>query len=193
MISSLQNQTSPGKKDDIHSLLENDLGVQLPLHISLSRPLALKTANKDTFLANLTTAITTTGVRGFSASSNKLTWHPNEDRTRWFLVLSLERPENDELRNLLRVCNKLAGEYGQPLLYQTSARKGKEVEVDDGKFHVSLAWSLIEQNGEVEIGKEMKERLKKLQMEFDEVKVRIGQDVTGIPLKKRRGALFGKQ
>jgi hypothetical protein len=192
LISSLQDQVSPGKKDDIHSLLENDLGVQLPLHISLSRPLALKTANKDTFLANLTTAITATSVRAITAVPDTLIWHPNEDRTRWFLVLSLERPESDQLRSLLGVCNKLAGEYGQPLLYQTSKRKGKEGEVDDGKFHVSLAWSLTEQNGEVKVGKGMHERLKKLPMEFDEVKVRIGQDVTGIPLRKRRG-LFGKQ
>ncbi|CZT17819.1 uncharacterized protein RCC_03655 [Ramularia collo-cygni] len=188
LVSSIQDKETEGKK--IHTLLENDLGVQLPLHISLSRPLTLKTAQKDKFLADLKTAISTTGVRGFAVTPNKLTWHPNEDGTRWFLVLSLIRPENNELQKLLDVCNKLAGEAGQPLLYQGS----KSREVDDGKFHLSVAWSLTPQEeGEVDVATGIKEKLKGLKIELGEVKARIGQDVTSIPLRKRRGALFGRE
>ena len=34
---------------EIHSLLKSDLGAQLPLHISLSRPVVLTTDEKSTF------------------------------------------------------------------------------------------------------------------------------------------------
>lgn len=192
LISSIQgvNSTPAGKtkseKNETYTLLENNLGVQLPLHISLSRPLALKTAQKDHFLSDLTSAIKTTSVRSFEVSPNTLTWHPNEDRTRWFLVLSLQRPEKDELRSLLEVCNNLAGEYGQPLLYQASS-KGV---VRDEKFHLSLAWSLVPQEGNVEIPSKSADSLKEMKIHFEEVKVRIGQDVTSIPLRKRRGGVF---
>jgi hypothetical protein len=173
--------------------LENNLGVPLPLHISLSRPLTLKTTTKDTFLTRLTTSIKETSVRAFTAAPSALTWHPNEDRTRYFLVLSLQRPEHDELRGLLEVCNQVAAEFEQPLLYRSAARKGKGkvAEVEDGKFHLSVAWSLSPQEGEVEVPEELKESVRRLTINFEEVKVRIGQDVTGIPLRRRRGGVLG--
>lgn len=47
----------------IHSLLHNDLGVQLPLHISLSRTLALTAANKDRFAATLERLVLKCGIK----------------------------------------------------------------------------------------------------------------------------------
>lgn len=38
-----------GSEGDIHSLLHSDLGAQLPLHISLSRPVVLRTEQRDSF------------------------------------------------------------------------------------------------------------------------------------------------
>lgn len=179
------------KVKDIHSLLENDLGVALPLHVSLSRPLSLRTAQKDTFLSTLTTSILSLDIQAFTVSPSTLTWHANEDRTRWFFVVSLQRPEHDELRGLLDVCNGVAVEFGQPLLYGESKDRG--IEANHGKFHVSVAWSLVEQRGEVDFPKVLKQKLEGLGMEFDEVKIRIGQDVTSIPLRKRRKALFANE
>jgi hypothetical protein len=169
--------------------------VQLPLHVSLSRPLTLKTAQKDDFLANLTTSVTTSNVRAFTVSPATLTWHPNEDSTRWFLVFGLQRPENDELRILLSACNGIAGEFDQPLLYQkaSSSQKRWSAELPHERFHVSVAWSLKEQAGDVDLPGEMMVRLEGLKIDFEEIKVRIGQDVTGIPLKKRRAQLFGDE
>ena len=44
------------------SLLESDLGAPLPLHVSLSRPLALTTEQKDDFLVRVEGAIRGCGV-----------------------------------------------------------------------------------------------------------------------------------
>lgn len=180
---------SVGRKsvdNEIHTLLENDLGVQLPLHISLTRPLALKTTDKDKFLADLTTAIAKSSVRSFNVFPENLTWHPNEDGTRWFLVLSLRRPENDELRRLLRVCNRLVGDFGQPLLYQVA----EEAEVEDGRFHLSVAWSLSPQEGAVKVSANTRKKFDEIRVDLGEVKARIGQDVMGISLRRKRGGLF---
>lgn len=38
-----------GNEAEIHSLLHSDLGAQLPLHISLSRPVVLRTEQRVSF------------------------------------------------------------------------------------------------------------------------------------------------
>ena len=45
------------KGDRVHSLLRSDLGVVLPLHISLSRPIALLTGQRQPFIDDLTNGI----------------------------------------------------------------------------------------------------------------------------------------
>lgn len=47
----------------MHSLLYSDLGVQLPLHISLSRPVVLRTEQKDSFLELLRHRVTHSGIQ----------------------------------------------------------------------------------------------------------------------------------
>lgn len=186
----------------VHSLLQNDLGVQLPLHVSLSRPMALKTEQKDSFFPQLRSAIAATGVRAFAVKPLDLIWHANEDRTRWFLVLRLRRPANDELRKLLNSCNDIALAFGQPLLYD--AQKPEPKKGGDGQdeaahdsFHISVAWCLHpigadEHRKEGRLLQSLRqtvlERLQKLDIGFDEVKVRIGQDVNSHTLPRPRKA-----
>ncbi|KAK3627454.1 poly(U)-specific 3'-to-5' RNA exonuclease [Elasticomyces elasticus] len=162
MIASEQRAQGEGCK--VQSLLSNDLGVTLPLHVSLSRPLSLLTPQKSPFLTQLKDAVSRTGVRTFDVVPGALRWHPNELRTRWFLVLQLRKPAHDELAKLLRSCNDVAKAFGQPLLYAADdvieggrhdaegehepkhePKDAVEVErFESGKFHISLAWSLTE-------------------------------------------------
>jgi hypothetical protein len=67
-------------------------------------------------------------------------------------------------------------------------------------FHISIAWSLQAQgtqsieNGdweELRIREERKEKFREMRVEFEEVKVRIGQDVSAVPLRRRRGLVPG--
>ncbi|KAF2163997.1 hypothetical protein M409DRAFT_68223 [Zasmidium cellare ATCC 36951] len=187
--------------ENVHSLLQNDLGVQLPLHVSLSRPLSLKTEQKNTFLNRLRAVTAETAVREFDLSPANLIWHPNEDATRWFLVLKLERTEGRELPRLLQACNRLAKDFGQPLLYEEDEpTRSKPLEAeqnvkDSEAFHVSIAWSLqppTSQRLEKTVGlqqavpADLRKRIGKTRIDFADVKVRVGQDVSSIALPKRR-------
>lgn len=185
--------------DNVHSLLQNDLGVQLPLHMSLSRPLSLKTEQKDRFLDRLREDPATSGVREFSIRPADLIWHPNENGTRWFLVLKLERNEGKELPKLLKACNQLAKGFDQPLLYEGSSRttpKAEEGYEDSEAFHISIAWSLRPPSSRAianplgglqqAVSSDLRERIGQTEIPFSEVKIRIGQDVSTIALPKQR-------
>jgi hypothetical protein len=198
-------QDKPGTaKDDVRSLLQNDLGVALPLHISLSRPLVLKTEQKDEFFLSLKEAISSSGARAFETSFEQLQWHPNEDRTRWFLVLRVT-DEDDALLKLLRTCNSVAVKYGQPKLYEDDDVQGRgkrpprHMSKISEKFHISIAWSLEEPPsslgriaGETACSAmDLPPAVRSLRVPFGEVKVRIGQDVTSMPLDTRRRRTSG--
>ncbi|KAK5698307.1 poly(U)-specific 3'-to-5' RNA exonuclease [Elasticomyces elasticus] len=214
----------------VQSLLSNDLGVTLPLHVSLSRPLSLLTPQKSPFLTQLKDAVSRTGVRTFDDVPGGLRWHPNELRTRWFLVLQLRKPAYDELAKLLRSCNDVAKAFGQPLLYaadDVDGEAGYDAEAEgerkhemgsgegdrEGKFHISLAWSLTEPKSATaavtatattQLAHSKAEKkgastalalagteMKNLSIWFSEVKVRIGQDVHSLPLPAARGKKGG--
>lgn len=191
---------SAGVEASVHSLLENDLGVQQPLHVSLSRPLALKTETKDVFLQELESAITGSSVRAFTVRPLDAVWHANEDRTRWFLVLRLQRPPANELRTLLKKCNALAVQFNQPLLYHgdTSTENDDSQDLHDSgihdSFHISVAWSLkFEESKQaqsgpvnVDVSPALLKQFEGLNIEFSELKVRVGQDVHSIPLQQAR-------
>ncbi|WPH01688.1 Hypothetical protein R9X50_00454000 [Acrodontium crateriforme] len=178
-------------KQPIHSLLQNDLGVPLPLHISLSRPLVLTTNQKDAFLARLKESILDTGVRSFITKPDHLAWHSNEIESRWFLVLHLQQPERDELQILLAACNDVAQEFGQPLLYRDldskPASRGRDAQ--DDKFHISIAWMLSSPRDTSAEGKTASgpdSTPKDLDIPFSAIKVRIGQDVSTFALTSKR-------
>ncbi|KAK8243826.1 U6 snRNA phosphodiesterase Usb1 [Phyllosticta capitalensis] len=155
----------------IHTLLLTPLSTRAPLHISLSRTLPLPTEKRQPFLDALTSRIRGSGARPFDAAFSGLKWVPNFDRSRWFLVLGVERPDGDILNKLLLASNQTAKAFGYPELYNQTARgHGDGVDMSgswgsaagadqvDGKshkndfvaskddrthaFHVSLAWSL---------------------------------------------------
>jgi len=48
-------------------------------------------------------------------------WAGNESSTRWFLVLRVSRPDNDDLNRLLGGCNEVAEGFGVPALYRETA------------------------------------------------------------------------
>lgn len=189
----------------VHSLLENDLGVALPLHISLARPLTLKTEQKDHFLARLQETVSHSNVPTFTIQPKDLAWHSNENSTRWFLVLRLQRSAELEMVRLLEACNYVANDFAQPLLYASRDERGRvhaASEVSE-KFHISVAWALEAPGMRDGSGRrspaidatepglpcELLERLNDLSIPIGEVKVRIGQDVHAVPLRaaRRRG------
>jgi hypothetical protein len=203
----IQSQTHSSSY--LHSLLLSPIGVPLPLHISLSRPLVLKTSDKEPFTNHLSTSLAALDIQAFSVRPKNLIWHPNEDGTRWFLVLRVtsscsssdddeQGGEKRELRDLLRACNNVAKRFGQPLLYASSHNGGQRPEEDH--FHISIAWALKPPPPstltssdkhdtvarEVPISEDLRKALEKTEIAFDQVKLRIGQDVTNFPLRSTR-------
>ncbi|EPE29368.1 hypothetical protein GLAREA_00528 [Glarea lozoyensis ATCC 20868] len=153
----------------ICSFLSSDLGAPLPLHISLSRPIGLVTADKENFVELLERVIRTCGIRPFDVTISGVDWVSNFDNTRWFLVLRLLKPPHDGLNKLLHLCNDAVGIFGQPPLYarklpqdtpspkrlrrpdgkSTSSSKAPTIASDwtglgdpSSAFHISIAWAL---------------------------------------------------
>jgi hypothetical protein len=202
----------------VHSLLLSDLSAPLPLHISLSRSLVLKTEQRDEFLERTTANLKQASVRPFNVEYSKLAWYPNHDQTRWFLSLSVARPGHDELNQLLDACNEAASSMHQPKLYvpndedvvsksRSKKRKKSDLRIESDTdvstipdcsdfFHISLAWSLSPQqlNEEIFSSDATKHALKGLSTTFDVVKVKIGNVISPIALSSktseaRRGIL----
>ena len=179
-------------------MLDDDLNVAQPLHISLSRPLTLKTVQKDAFLIRLKNVVFESGVKAFDVQVRDLVWHPNESRTRWFLVLRLQT--STDLSKLLSTCNRIAAQFGQSLLYTQPGNQEQDQAGD--QFHISIAWSLepfksqdehgvrlLGDHGELHqtgISHALLGQSSSLSIHLSEVKVRIGQDVQSIALKARR-------
>ncbi|KAM7224388.1 U6 snRNA phosphodiesterase Usb1 [Rhypophila decipiens] len=160
LISTLQKKTTDVT---ITSFLTSDLGVPLPIHISLSRPLSLNTANKEGFLTQLVSSIKRSNIPPFDLCIRDVEWHRTEESGRSFLVLRLESSshatststatnhKNPELTELLKRCNKIAKEHGQPGLYEWASDISSDDERDSKKmtqktsvsnaFHISIAWS----------------------------------------------------
>lgn len=101
----------------MHSLLKNDLGTELPLHISLSRSLSLLTDQRQRFIDTVTKNTSRSGVRPFEVSVKSLSWVANYEGNRWFLVMQLAKPMEDGLNKLLQVSNWSAQAFDQPWLY----------------------------------------------------------------------------
>uniref|UniRef100_A0A8H7NMC5 U6 snRNA phosphodiesterase 1 n=1 Tax=Bionectria ochroleuca TaxID=29856 RepID=A0A8H7NMC5_BIOOC len=74
-------------KVKLHNFLTSDLGSPLPLHISLSRPLSLTTANKDDFLEKASGAIQAGAVAPFAVTPRTLAWYKSPDSDRIFLII----------------------------------------------------------------------------------------------------------
>ncbi|KNZ57960.1 uncharacterized protein VP01_2030g2 [Puccinia sorghi] len=121
-----------------HSLIHSDFE-EFSLHLSLSRPLFLKTNERDNFINQMKKFIS--GIKlfeiYFSAFSNLM----NDDCTRGFLALEVGNGHSDVsklfyssiLNELLKEIDKVLEMYCQPKYYENP------------RFHVSIAWCLINQ------------------------------------------------
>jgi len=128
----------------LHKFITSELGAPLPLHISLSRPVALQTSDKDAFLTRITDSLSEGGVKPFNVVPRGLAWYKSPDSDRTFLILRVSSHNastndmtspNPELMALLKMCNSVVSMFKQPVLYQAS-----EDEAVGTAFHVSVAW-----------------------------------------------------
>lgn len=162
-------------------------------------------------LAYFTINHMTNNVR-FELKFENLDWVPNFERTRWFLVLRLRKPERNGLNRLLTVCNGTVEEFSQPPLYAASKstrqpslkvnrsqRKYRRSHVDplpkcdealdfSSAFHISIAWALEQPSSfamditKAAINDEIFESLRKVSMKVDTLKVKVGNIVTSISM-----------
>ena len=189
--------------------LQSELGASLPLHVSLSRTLQIKTQDREAFLETLRVSLRRSAVRAFDFEFEYLKWVPNFERSRWFLVLGIKRPEYDELNGLLNACNEAVESHGHPGLYTGGKGDGpmEDRDLDDGSkrrrvneverqkqdyseyFHVSIAWNLTEPDAEWTTLVRTIDTSKYIQSPeaaFDAIKVRIGNAVQNINLPTKR-------
>ncbi|KAK5353046.1 poly(U)-specific 3'-to-5' RNA exonuclease [Exophiala xenobiotica] len=160
--------------DSIHSFLRSDLGAPQPLHISLSAPLVLKTDQKDAFQQTVFSEVSRSNVQPFNVQATGLDWVANYERSRFFLVLKLSRPSNNDLNRLLSASN-------------AAARKLGLAELSDA-FHISIAWTLKEPDKQTreQLLNLDKDYLKSLMMSFSVLKLKMGNVVIDIPFTKCR-------
>lgn len=194
----VKSSKQASKNSDVHSLLTSDLNAPLPLHISLSRSLTLSFGNKAAFLAKVSSLIASCHIPTFTVKPGGCTWVSNYEGTRWFLVISLERPDGDGLNKLLQLCNQVADEYAQPRLYDSAtfgsalAPSTPALEADNDSseefdrsscFHVSIAWTLNPPTEEMrKKAREWKDSVNAFKVQ--DVKAKIGNAVTSIPLQQ---------
>lgn len=178
---------------DVHSSFLSDLGVILPLHISLSAPLILRTETKGAFLQQVKKAISDLHLSAFQLQAHGLQWAANEDQSRWFLVLQLSKAPQDPLSRIVRTLNHIAADFQQPLLYvQDSDVKPDPSRVRlvpdlSSRFHISIGWTLQrpvakgQRTGNALTSKKDLRSLRDLTVEVHSIKVKIGSDVSRIP------------
>lgn len=171
------------------------MGAPLPLHISISRPLSLSTADKDNFLQDVVSGLRNSGVGPFKVSPRELAWYKSPDSERSFLILRVETcakndvtDPNPELMALLNKCNTIATRYNQPPLYQ-----GNRNEPSSNAFHVSVGWTLGHVDDQASSkALETLEQDKWLpiqawDIQVSGIKAKIGNVVTNVPLNNDRG------
>ncbi|KAK3336776.1 U6 snRNA phosphodiesterase Usb1 [Cercophora scortea] len=218
------SNTTTNYKTNITTFLTSDLGAPLPLHISLSRPLSLPTNQKAGFLSALTGEVASSGVAPFALAVRGAEWHRTEESGRSFLVLRVRtksatttsgtgkgKNANPELTRLLRGCNLVAKQHGQPELYQWAGDADDDADADaeigsgsskadNGKsvgnaFHISIAWTFTKPTEELEqltreVFAEHEEEgdedgiQKTTVIQVDGIKAKIGNVVTHIPLRQ---------
>lgn len=186
-----------------YSFLRSELGALQPLHISLSAPLVLQTDQKQLFEEDISSRISRSHVKPFSVRVTGLDWVANHDKTRFFLVLKLGKPANNELNKLLSACNATAQHFGVPMLYadrpnrtiaDSSKVKRQEEAMDrSDAFHISIAWTLEEpdRQARAQLADLDRSHLQQLEVSFSLVKLKIGNVVNDISLTKHQDAGHG--
>lgn len=141
--------------------------------------------------------IWTNSSSSFKVQPNTLYWTSNYEKTRWFLVFSVQKPTRDYLNCLLKLSNDALDRFGQPPLYvgsrsqetrtkASSTPRNTNVQPEDfsGCFHISLAWTLSAPSSKdrEKIAQIDMRALRDIQIGFDSVKAKIGNIVKSIPL-----------
>jgi hypothetical protein len=205
-----EKRTKPLSVPDIIPSLQSELGAPLPLHVSLSRTLQIKTDDRESFLGTLRGSLRRAAVQAFNFEFHSLKWVPNFQRNRWFLVLGIKRPAHDELNRLLCACNEAAQKCGHPALYsggkgdgpmEASSPTVRPQSVSDSadrseNFHVSIAWNLTEPASEwvsLVQGMDVSSHIRSPQASFDVVKARVGNTVHNFDLGSRKNSLVKAQ
>ncbi|KAI1827472.1 U6 snRNA phosphodiesterase Usb1 [Xylaria intraflava] len=218
LLSTLQqNLSSPSASTTpiaITSFLTSDLGTPQPLHISLSRPIVLSTAQKDRFHSSLESSIRESGIPPFELATRGVEWHRTAESARSFLVLRVGSVRKDEkesrqddkneltnksatnphLATLLHRTNALVTAFGQPALYVGPDNAGDTIAEE--AFHISIAWSPAAPTAEVRrltdavfnatTGGDAAAVVRAMRVRAEGVKVKIGNVVTHVPLSGAR-------
>ncbi|KAF2025217.1 hypothetical protein EK21DRAFT_76950 [Setomelanomma holmii] len=198
---------------EIKTSLQSELGAPLPLHVSLSRTLQIRTEDREVFLNTLNSTLRKAAVESFRFTFAGLKWVPNFERNRWFLVLGIEKPQLNELNRLLDACNEAAKKCGHPSLYigghgdgpmetnteEEATKRRKTEDVGDtavdrsDRFHISIAWNLEEPDPEwlsMVKGIDVNKYIQPPRNDFSAVKARIGNTVHSIALKPGKPQLL---
>jgi hypothetical protein len=186
----------PNTCDSFHTFLRSDLGAPQPLHISLSAPLVLKTDQKDAFQQTVFSEVSRSNVQPFNVQATGLDWVANYERSRFFLVLKLSRPSNNDLNRLLSASNAAARQFGLAELYENDQKRSdkdiskiQQTMTDrSDAFHISIAWTLKEPDKETreQLLNLDKDYLKSLMMSFSVLKLKMGNVAIDIPFTKCR-------
>ncbi|KAJ9629208.1 uncharacterized protein PV06_00715 [Exophiala oligosperma] len=175
----------------MHSFLRSELGALQPLHISLSAPLVLKTDQKGPFQKSVCSEVHKRRVSVFTVRVTGLAWVANHDGSRYFLVLRLGRPRNDELNKLLSACNAVARRLGLAELYANKGTCVDKVDLSEqlersdmtDAFHISIAWALQEPDKQAKEQLGKLNDLKPIDIGFSELKLKLGNVVVDIPFE----------
>lgn len=121
-------------------------------------------------------------------------WYTSPDSARTFLVLSISSaavaaaapPSNAQLAALVARCNSVVEDFDQPALY---AADDNDDGVDGLAFHISVAWTFdvpsdAAKNAVNRLFDEDFAEVKEWEVPVDNVKVKIGNIVTSVPLKQ---------
>jgi hypothetical protein len=205
-----RRRAKPLPVPDIIPSLQSELGAPLPLHVSLSRTLQIKTDDREMFLGTVNSSLRRAAVQAFHLDFRGLKWVPNFERNRWFLVLGITKPAHDELNRLLSACNEAAQKSGHPALYSGGKGDGP-METNSPtadphlthdradrseNFHVSIAWNLTEPDPEwISLAQsvDVNKHIRSPQPFVDVVKARVGNVVHNFDLSARKNSLGAGQ
>jgi len=147
-------------------------------------------------------------ISRFEVSVKGLDWVANYEKTRWFLVMQLDRAPQDALNELLRVSNQVVKSFGQLPLYaeqqpsfglrspkrrkgQNSSGSSTQMASSNGRtdvsssFHISIGWTLTLPSQDLVDALDRATELKEIKISFRTVKAKIGNSITSIPLASK--------